>query len=67
MQSDTSIVHQSSWIAGAIQHLALPHNQIQQILHIDKALPKDVSSWVTKNSDSKLYIGNKSLSKDFQK
>ena len=37
MQSDTNIVRQSSWSAGAMQHIATTQSD-QQILHIDEAL-----------------------------
>jgi len=63
MKNDTNIVRQSSWTAGAIQHHATSQAE-QQILEIDKAI-KHVSSWISQNSDSRLYIGNQSLSKDF--
>jgi hypothetical protein len=63
MQNDISIVRQSSWTAGAILQLTVIQSS-QHIHHINKAL-LDVSSWITKNSDSKLYIGKESLSRDF--
>lgn len=62
MQNDTKIVRQVSWTAGAMEHLAAKQTD-QQVQHIDKAL-QDISLWVTKNSDSKLYIGEQTLSKD---
>jgi diguanylate cyclase (GGDEF)-like protein len=63
IQTDTRIVRQSTWTAGAIQHLSAKQTK-KQIQHIDKALLA-ISSWVTKNSDSKFYIGEQSLSKDY--
>jgi len=67
MQHDTKIVRQSSWTAGAMEHLAVnPADQNNQhmIERIDKTL-HEISLWVTKNSNSKLYIGAQTLSKDF--
>ena len=67
MQSDTKTVHQIGWVGGAVSKLALdpmdPENQ-HTIKQIDKSL-QEVSLWVTQNSDSALYIGAESLSKDF--
>ncbi len=63
IQNDTKIVRQVSWTAGAMEHLAVKQTD-QQVQHIDKAL-QIISLWVTKNSDSKLYIGEQTLSKDF--
>jgi len=62
MQNDTNIVRQSSWAAGAIQYLATSQSE-QQIQQIDKTM-LHLSSWVSQNSDSKLYIGKQSLSED---
>jgi len=67
MQHDTKIVRQSSWTAGAMAHLAVKHtDQNDQALigRVDKTL-HEISLWITKNSDSKLYIGSQTLSKDF--
>ncbi len=67
MQHDTKIVRQSSWVAGAMEHLAVnpdDQNNQQMIGRVDKTL-HEISLWVTKNSDSKLYIGSQTLSKDF--
>jgi diguanylate cyclase (GGDEF)-like protein len=64
MQTDTRIVHQSSWSAGAMGHLALKQNDQKTVVRIDKAL-QEISSWVAQNNDSKLYIGSQTLSKDF--
>jgi len=63
MQNDTNIVRQSSWTAGAIQYLATSHSE-QQLPQIDKTI-LHLSSWVSQNSESKLYIGKQSLSEDF--
>jgi len=63
MQNDTKIVRQSSWTAGAIQYLSTSRSE-QQIQQIDKAI-LHLSSWVSQNSKSKLYIGKLSLSEDF--
>ena len=59
---DTSIVHQSSWIPGAIEHVSATHDQAT-VAQIDKTL-NHISLWAKQNSDSKLYIGAKSLSQD---
>ncbi len=67
MQHDTQIVRQSSWVTGAIEHLAVdPANQNnpQMIERVDKTLHK-ISLWVTQNNASDLYIGAQTLSKDF--
>jgi diguanylate cyclase (GGDEF)-like protein len=64
MQNDTRIVHQSSWTAGAMAHLALMQNEQKTVARIDKAL-QEISPWVAQNSDSNLYIGSQTLSKDF--
>ena len=67
MQYDTKIVRQSSWAAGGIEYLAVKHdnqNDLYMMERIDKILP-EISLWVVKNSDSTLYIGTQSLSKDF--
>lgn len=67
MQHDTKIVRQSSWVAGGIECLTASHadqNNQQMISRVDKTL-REISPWVTKNSDSKLYIGTQTLSKDF--
>ncbi len=61
LQKDTNIVRQSSWAAGAIQYHAA--SQSDKLQKIDKAI-LDISSWVKKNSHSKLYIGNRSLPED---
>jgi len=63
MQNNTNIVRQSSWTAGAIQYLATSQS-VQQIQQIDKTV-LHLSSWVSQNSESKLYIGKQSLSEDF--
>ena len=65
IQTDTKIVRQSSWTAGAMEHLSTIQTE-QQIQDIDKSL-QYISSWVMENSDSKLYIGEESLSNDFSK
>ncbi|GIT98639.1 GGDEF domain-containing protein [Sulfurovum sp. TSL1] len=65
MQNDTKIVHQSSWTAGAMAHLALIQNDYERVVHIDKAL-QEISPWVAQNNDSNLYIGGQTLSKDFE-
>ncbi|MDM5263081.1 GGDEF domain-containing protein [Sulfurovum sp. XTW-4] len=64
MRNDTRIVHQSSWTAGAMVHLALMQNDQETVAHIDKSLQK-LSPWVSKNNDSNLYIGSQTLSEDF--
>jgi len=65
MQNNTNIVRQSSWIAGAIQHHVTSKSE-QRIQQIDKAM-LDLSSWVSQNIESELYIGNQSLSQDYSK
>jgi len=67
IQNDTKIVRQTGWTGGAIEYLALnptSQNSQQTITHIDSAL-QDISSWVTQNDTSNLYIGAESLSQDF--
>ena len=64
MQNDTRIVRQSSWTAGAMEHLALKQDDQQTIVRIDKAL-QEISPWVAQNNDSTLYIGTMTLSQDF--
>jgi len=63
MQNDTNIVRQSSWTAGAIQYLSSSQSE-EQIEQIDKKM-LHLSSWVSQNTESKLYIGKQSLSEDF--
>ncbi len=67
MQSDTKAAYQIGWIGGAASNLALnpsdEENQ-QTVKRIDRSL-QEISLWVTQNSDSELYIGANSLSKDF--
>ena len=67
IQSDTKIVHQTAWVGGALESIGLSTNdkdRQNKITQIDATL-KDISQWVEQNSDSKLYIGLKSLSDDF--
>ncbi len=67
MQSDTKAAYQVGWIGGAASNLALnPSDQDNQrtIKRIDRSL-QEISLWVTQNSDSDLYIGADTLSKDF--
>jgi diguanylate cyclase (GGDEF)-like protein len=67
IQNDTKIVHQTAWMGGTVEYLALnlkSQNAQQTITHIDRTL-QDISTWVTQNNDSKLYIGTESLSQDF--
>jgi len=67
MQNDTRIVRQSSWLSGSMNNLAIDSankNNQQTIKTIDQVL-SEISLWTTKNSDSKLYIGTESISKDF--
>ncbi|MCO4845972.1 MAG: diguanylate cyclase [Sulfurovum sp.] len=64
MQTDTRVVRQSSWTAGAMEHLALKQNDQTTVVRIDKAL-QEISPWIAQNNDSKLYIGSQTLSKDF--
>ena len=67
MQHDTKIVRQSSWVTGAMEHLAVNYtnqDDQQMIGRIDTTL-HEISLWVAENSDSKLYIGGQTLSKDF--
>jgi len=67
MQNDTRIVRQSSWLSGSMNHLAIDpagKNNQQTIKKIDQTL-NEISVWTEKNSDSELYIGAESISKDF--
>lgn len=64
LQNDTRIVSHTSWTAGAMEHLLLKQDDQQTVVRIDKAL-HEMSLWVKQNSDSKLYIGSQTLSKDF--
>ena len=67
MQNDTRIVRQSSWLSGSMNNLAIDpanKNNQQTIKAIDQAL-NEIFIWTKKNSDSKLYIGTESISKDF--
>lgn len=64
LQEDTRIVRQTSWTAGAMEHIALKKNNQQTVIRIDKAL-HEISPWVEQNNDSKLYIGTQTLSEDF--
>ena len=62
IKNDTTIVRQSSWLPGAIDHVFITQDQ-QMVMQIDKTL-NHISQWEIKNNDSKLYIGAKSLSED---
>ena len=56
MQEDTSIVRQSSWLAGTIDQ-NINKNDVNTAL-------QNISLWADRNSDTKLYIGAQSLKKD---
>ena len=62
IKSDTRIVRQSSWAPGAIAYASYTNDK-DTAKEIDKAL-SDIAKWTAQNSDSKLYIGAKSLSED---
>ncbi len=67
IQTDTKTVHQTAWMGGTVEFLALnlkTQNAQQTMTLIDRTL-QDISSWVTLNNDSKLYVGTESLSQDF--
>ena len=68
IQSNTKIVHQTAWIGGAIESLAFTTDKKDidnTVLQIDNTL-EDISKWTEKNDRSKLYIGFKSLSEDYE-
>ncbi len=68
IQNDTKVVHQTGWIGGAIEYIALDHiDQDKQhtiTQHIDSAF-EDISQWVINHDKSNFYIGSTSLSQDF--
>lgn len=64
MQKDTTIVRQSSWLTGAIEHLN-NNTDHQEIAKIDKAL-NQISLWSQHNNTSDLYIGRTTLVEDIK-
>jgi len=67
IQKDTQVVHDTSWLSGAIYRLAIDpgqDNNNQNIQNIDATL-ENISQWVSENAQASLYIGANSLQKDF--
>lgn len=64
MQKDTTIVRQSSWIPGAMEHLQT-NDQPQQVEAIDRSF-NSISLWTQQNNKSDLYIGRTTLVKDLK-
>jgi len=66
-EDDTKVIRQIGWVEGVSESMAIaPIHQFDQqmVKKIDDTL-QNISTWVSKNNDSKFYIGKQTLSKDF--